>query len=394
MNFIKKIISIIYSCEYDFKDYRSHGGHKIIKILGLKFKFKIDNKEIFDKSKKINNCVAIISADGIGDYMYMRQFFKYIRQSAKYKNSKLILFEQPNHYNYARVYDSEYFDDIILYTKDLIHLEKGIKGILKRYDFISCINLNGTKISKQFAKLIKADEKYIEIVDYNIDINKSAKNNDYNCAIYMPAGVPQLDRKRLFFQKLLDLEIPKQKLSINPIFDFRDKYITISLMAMAKKRCYSDEKWMIVIKYIIDNTPEDLKLLFIGSELDRLDTQRIIDSLNNNRCINMCGLMDSSIIPCILANTEFLIAPETGTVHIASAIDCKTICLCSGSNYGRMLPHENIHYVFPRGFQKILNDNDIETLKKYYNSYSEFNTSDVDTDDVIVEINKLLKVTV
>ena len=53
-----------------------------INLLGLKIKFKTLNK--------IENCVAIVDCGGIGDYMICRPYFKYLKESPKFKDCNFI----------------------------------------------------------------------------------------------------------------------------------------------------------------------------------------------------------------------------------------------------------------------------------------------------------------
>ena len=94
MNILDRISKLIYSVEYTSTSYRSHSIHKIVRILGIKFKFKTSNNKLINckKRKKISNCLAVISPDGIGDYMFIRQFFKYIKESPKYKDKYLCIY--------------------------------------------------------------------------------------------------------------------------------------------------------------------------------------------------------------------------------------------------------------------------------------------------------------
>ena len=114
-DFFKKF----YKVDYVEAEYRTAPSHKVIQIGGIKFKFKVSRPYIKEeKIQKIKNCVAIIAPNGIGDYMFVRQFFKYIKMSEKYKNSNLILFQQAHYINFAKQYDKDFFFKIISFNKN------------------------------------------------------------------------------------------------------------------------------------------------------------------------------------------------------------------------------------------------------------------------------------
>ena len=220
--------------------------------------------------------------------------------------------------------------------------------------------------------MIKAEEKIVEYpnIDNLTEIDIKKRFSEFNNIIVTECVGYEWERKRIFFERALDIKIKSENLNITPLIDFREKYITISLMAMNVYRCYSNEKWIDVLEYIIRNTRDDVKLLFIGGKIDFDLTNSLISKLSNkNRCVNLCGLIDSSMIPVVLKNSEFLLSPETGTVHIAAALNCPTICLSCGANYGRCLPHENVTYVYPDEFDEILVHSSEEIKDFYYFNY-------------------------
>ena len=66
-NLIQKIFSIT-----------NKDKHKVITFLFVKMKFKM--------AARPKPCVVVVDPGGIGDYMFCRPYFKYIKQSPKYKN--------------------------------------------------------------------------------------------------------------------------------------------------------------------------------------------------------------------------------------------------------------------------------------------------------------------
>ena len=396
--FLENLFNI--STEKD--SYRMNGGHIIIKILGIKFKIKTLKVSASTKKEKIYNCTGIIAPNGIGDYLFVRPFFKYMKQSAKYKNTNFILFVQAHHYNFVKLYDSEYFKDIVVYNKNASQLLFNINEILKNYDFKSVINLCARPISSNLkfdktrydlVKKIKAKEKIADVILQNDkEINK--KFSVYTRLIYTPSCLFELDRRRNFFSQLLDFDIPQEVLNITDLFNFNKKYITISLMAMNEARNYRKENWLKILNHILNNTEKTIQLLFIGSNVDYKDTEDIINCLSRkNRCFNCCGLTDISLVPIILKNSIFLLSPETGTVHIAESVGCETICLCGSAHYGRFVPHKKfVQYVFPQEFEKKICEDSIQDIDKYYFNNFEFPVTSINPDDVISVIDKKLEI--
>lgn len=399
---LKEFLNKIFSIKIEESIYRSRSNHVVIRFLGLKFKIKTLNIE--QKTEKKKNCVAIIDPNGIGDYIFARHYFKFFRQS-KYKYSYLIYFAPNNYAKFVQEYDSSYFDEIIIYNKNPYEYADDLKKKLKNYQFSTVINLagltkfsnfsNGSKIKNKLIKLIKADEKIADVLlpNSNIETVKHKNLKKYTKLLYTKPGLFELDRRKQFFEQLLELSIPKEPLNIKPLFEFsQGNYVTISLMAMSDTRNYTKDKWIEVLNYIIKRLDKNKKIVFIGGTIDKEPTQKVIDQLSDKtRCINLCGLTDAALIPVILKNSDFLLSPETGTVHIAEAVGCKTVCLCCGAHYGRFLPHKNyVKYIFPKKFKKLILENNEKELKKYYFPKYKFSVSEIDTQDVIKKIEEIM----
>ena len=88
-----------------------------------------------------------------------------------------------------------------------------------------------------------------------------------------------------------------------------------------------------------------------------------------------------------------LLSVESGNVHIAQAVNCKFICLNNGAYYNRYQPYNtpNAKYVYPKSFIEFLEKASDSDLIYMYNFNTKFKTSDIEVDEVINEINNVLK---
>ena len=93
-----------------------------------------------------------------------------------------------------------------------------------------------------------------------------------------------------------------------------------------------------------------------------------------------------------LKNSEFLVSVETGTVHIAHEVGCKTICLAGSVAYGRFHPYNDniIKYVYPEKFNEY-----IENIRRNNLVYSPppqyFNVNEINTADVMNILKEYIK---
>ena len=361
-----------------------------INLLGLKIKFKALNK--------IENCVAIVDCGGIGDYMICRPYFKYLKESPKFKDCNFIYLCKDAYQDMVKTYDNDVFKDVITYDEDY----KATKKALKKFKIHTLINLFSLSRGNNFRgwltrhNLIKNLKIKRKIADVTIETNDDLKNPNlkiFNEFIVTKNKPFELERRRQFFEKVAETSIPHISKQITPIIDFSKEYICISLFTGYKKRNYDESKWIEVLNYLIENISQDTQLLFLGSNNDKNNIQQILNKLNNSsHCINFAGISNISLVPSILKNAKLLIALETGTVHIAESVNCPTICISCGAHYGRFLPYnnQNISYVFPDKFEDLLIEKNKDILDTFYQANWTYKVKDIPSEKIIKEIDKFL----
>ena len=351
---------------------------------------------------KLQNCVAIVDPGGIGDYILHRQYFKYFKQSPEYKNKNLIYFGREQYNNMVKHYDSDVFSEIFAY--DCID-KKELRKQLSYYKFDSLIHLQtmcGAIAYSQaksermdFIKGFKVKTKIANAIMNDYYDNKAEKylKSIYSQIIFTNEETFEPERLRTLYEKLLGIKIEQENTKLSPIFDFSQKYICISLASVGEYRNYSIEGWVKILKYLTTNLQESYKIVILGTKREEDIINTILLHFDKSeKIINLTGLIDITLIPSIIKNAQWLLSIETGTVHIAQAVNCKTICLSSGGFYGRFLPYTNglTEYIFPDSFDEIIKDENQELLSKYYDYERTHKTSDINPDKVIKVLKKYI----
>lgn len=367
-------------------------SHIVIKLLFFKISI----------IKKFDNCIAIIDPGGIGDYILHRPYFKYFKQSPVFKNNKLIFIGREVYNNFVKVYDPEIFFDILEYDcRD----KKKLKKELSKYKFKSLIHLqtmcgaiaysHAKSERMDFIKSFKVKTKIANVIK-NSNFNK---NNEkylktiYNKFIFTLENSFETERLREFYEKLLEIKIPKEDITLKPVISFAQKYICISPVSVGENRNYSTENWVKIFNFLIENLPENINILVLGSKREETEINDIIYNLKQtDKIINLTNLIDVALVPSVIKNAEFLLSIETGTVHIAQAVGVKSICLSSGGFYGRFLPYKNnlTEYIFPDKFDEILKSGDNERISDFYDYEKNFKTSDIAPEKVINVLKKYI----
>ena len=298
-------------------------------------------------------------------------------------------------------YEKEIFDEIIPYST---MTSKILNHHLKKYKFEYLINLyslveendylTAWPVRQNLIKQIKTKCKIADVTaSNNFERNKNLKMWDK--LIVTEPNCFELERRRQFFERLLEIPIPKEDTSLIPLCNFKKDYIVISLFTNVPERNYSKEKWIQIINHILQNSNNELQLLFIGVNKDKKGAEEILNNIDDkyNPCKNIIGLNAISLLPSILSGAKFLLSCETGTVHIANAVECKTICLSCGAYYGRFLPYNtgNVEYIFPDEFQHLVDSNNQTELQKFYKFNDQFSTSDINVEKVIKVVDRYIK---
>lgn len=389
----------IFSVEYKEIENNKFFKRKIIKIFGIKINKKVKTAPV----------LCLVDAGGIGDYVFCRPYFKYIKQSPKYKNYNIIYVGKIFYDDFVRAYDDEVFDAIIEYNEEYYYRNKKyLKQLLKKinkYKIDDLINLrtitigqnNDFLVRHNIVNGIEAKNKFVSAVDLHPDrYNKKGQLKIYdNILLTTPKDFCfETIFRRNMFQDLLKIDIPVETDKLEKLFDFKKNHILISLMANDAWKKLSNKQWKGIIDHIIDNISEDTELLFLGIAREKERIQKVLDELKDpTKCINLAGKISSAFLPTLLANSQFLLAVETGTVHLAHSVGCKAICLSNGSWYGKFLPYDDdlIKYIYPQNFKKLIDSNS-NSISDFYGPNQTFSVEEIDVNDVIEAVDELMEI--
>lgn len=385
MKILKKIFSIENIYEHKKK-------YKVITIFNNNIKYEVKNT--------LKNCIAIIEPGGIGDYMFCRP---YLKQLKLYTKQKIVFFASKKFVDFVKAYDYSFFDYIIPYDKDINTVIEKLKS-LNIDTFNRVINLHTMTLGHakenparlNLIKKLKSREKIVNVINFeNFPLYKDPSFFLYNKVIYSPVDkkVSELERRQLLFRDLFGIDFELESLNITPIFNLNKSFVLVSIMGNATNRKWNSNSWIKVINSLIRKTNPDLQILFLRAENEKNKINDVIKKVNDkNRCVNLAGNLPISLLPVLLTKAEFLLSVETGTVHIAHSVGCKTICLCCGAYYGRFQPYnEFVEYIYPDEFDKLLVENRARVEDEFYNINWTFKTNDIAPEKVIKVLDKYIE---
>jgi ADP-heptose:LPS heptosyltransferase len=91
------------------------------------------------------------------------------------------------------------------------------------------------------------------------------------------------------------------------------------------------ERWIDLVNRLLDYDI-NLQVVLTGSESDRQLTDKVENSIQNQRVLNMAGVLDLCSAVALIDRLDLLITPDTGPLHIAAAVKTPTITISVAGN--------------------------------------------------------------
>ena len=318
---------------------------EIVSFIILLFDFliiKIPQKE------KIFYNVCCIKVDALGDFILWLNSSFSIANEYKYEKKVLIC----NQINYDLAKKLKHFDYI--YPIDVRKFNRNLKyrfDCLRRFNSLNIELVLQPTFSREFLlgdsilRAINSNNKIGFLGDYKNQnyIFKIISNNWYSRLIKINNfQVHELELNKRFIESL-DIKIKKNfKLKeltnlVDFNFDFKNNYILVNPGASHHSRAWSSEKYIELIKYILDNSKYFVVLT--GSKNDMVITNLIMKAIYNERLIDFSGHTSVIELIEIIRLAKFVISNDSASVHISYIVGTKAICISGGNNFGRFVPY-------------------------------------------------------
>jgi len=231
--------------------------------------------------------------------------------------------------------------------------QETIVDSLREENYNLLINITHTDESKALSFIINAketvgitsDEKGYRIVkhpwaNYFYSSNLNRAINRINLVdIYLRMGnVERTPRKLLFEVTNEAKEKFSQIVKTTPLLQkFKDKYYCIQLGASVENKQYTPKSYSTIANSLY--LSHKIIPIFIGTEKERPILSSIEKSLTTP-FIDLMGKTSIDTLGEILKNGMFLLTNDTGTMHIASGVNTRIVCIALATAYS----HETAAY--------------------------------------------------
>ncbi len=305
---------------------------------------------IFNSAQNITAkpTILVIKMDAIGD------FFVWLSVANHYKDlfpaSKYNLYLLTNPACKVMAEKLGFFDQVIgikrkkfilnyFYRLKFVRLLNSIKYETIIYHASSREFASGDLLVRKLSSNNKISIKSDTAVDSNFWINIS--NRFYTKCYNLDMYSHEIAKNNAFLEYLgkPKTKLELVKLQTNPNVIDSKKYIVIATGARIGIRKWPIHKFIEVINFILDNTNYDI--ILTGAKEDVKDGFYVENLLKNVRIINKINKTSVLVLADLIAGAAFLVGNETANIHIAAAVQTKSICILGGGHFDRFVPYPN-----------------------------------------------------
>lgn len=276
--------------------------------------------------------ILIIRFSSIGDIVLTTPVIRCLKN--KYPDSEIHYLTK---FSFKSVIESNpYIEKVWTIKQDV----KEVIGKLEKVGFDHVIDLHKNIRSKQVCFKLKTNYSSFYKLNFqkwlltNLKINKLP--NKHIVDRYIDAvkhlGIIN-DNKGLdfFINPKNEVEAP-----------FSDKYIALVIGAAHATKALTSQKNADIIKTL------SLPVVLIGGSNDILKAEEIIGLSNKKNLISICGKYNIEQSASILKQSEVVISPDTGMMHIASALQKPIISI-----WGNTVPEFGMYPYIPKDTSKV-----------------------------------------
>lgn len=346
------------------------------------------------KKTSPRNTIAVIRLDAIGDFiLYISSLDLVPTQYQKMRKALIcneLVFEIAKSLNI--------FDEIIpinlkKFRSNFIYRKKMIKKVI---ELKSKVAIQPT-FSRSFFygdSIIRATRADIKI-GFNGDfINQSKLIRNISDRWYTKLIKPEntikmeIERNHEFFEKVSNKKINFRRfvLPVLTKLNIEDKslknYIVISPGASSQNKCWPIVNFQNLILEIIKKYK--LKILLCGTKSESTILNCIFNNVDSNLLEIRVGKSLLEFIE-IIRNAELVIGNNSSSVHIASMVNTKSICIYGGQIYGRFFPYPSSFKISPKVVSNTNCKKENWKCSKFHNCLEKISVK-----DIIIEFDKIL----
>ena len=328
-------------------------------------------------SKKL----LIIRLDEIGDYILWRNFLNEIASSPKYRDHEIHFCGNKSWKSLFEQFDTEivtkpFWVDKIRFKKELRYRYRFLKMIYQQF-YTTVINPTFSRDKRYDDSIVRAAKASFNIgmvantesvQPYEMGYDKNLYTSLFNHSI---KPVFEFYRNRMFTEFVTGINSSVTDTTVSssllPTYlGLPENYIVIFPGSRSKTRIWPTAHFIEVANYLYKQ--KEFTVVVCGAAGDTVYTDAFCE-LYSFPLLNLTGKTTLPEMLTVLRKASMLLSVDTGSVHLAAAVNCPVTAIFNGSQYKRFAPYpEEIApafiAVYPELIQEELN-NEETVLRKY-----------------------------
>ena len=324
--------------------------------------------------------MLIVKPDAVGDFILVRNFLPYIRQSARFRDYRITWCGNALHRKLIEQFDPGLFDDYIWIEKtriywDIFYYLRTAKSLYKQYEVAIHPVFSRELLFDFFVKISGVNER-IGLPGDTININPAyhrMAGKWYTEMLQVDASVVfEFYKNQAFFENLLREKLPVLHPGFDPVLvrqislpSLPDSFVVLFPGAQMSFRRWAPENFAAICDFV--KTTYHLEVIIAGSKQDMKLAEKII-GCSKTRPVSLAGETTFSQLIGVIAKSNLVITNDTAAAHIAPAVNVPVIALSQMNHYGRFLPYPeemgiNMICVIPPGYDEVPKEQLVEQFK-------------------------------
>jgi ADP-heptose:LPS heptosyltransferase len=353
--------------------------------------------------------LVILKFDVLGDYVTLRNYLRYLKTHSHYGEYAFTLCGNAAFRTLAEAFDADLFTSFIW-----IDIYKLSTRPLYRFRFVRQLRKRGFAVAfcPTHSRVLVLDDFLAQATGaptrigcQGDRINLASWEALYGNRCYsrllpsQPGIVFEPERNRQTLEAWLGYPVPVQPITVPteslPAVAVGHPYVVLSLGAGQAFRVWPANRFAAVVSYLQQHYP-DVGIVLTGAPGEEVYAQALWQQLTNLKGLDdMTGRLSLLQLISLLDKASLLIANETGTVHLAAAVNTPAIVVSQGKSLVRWHPYpaeltDVIHYVYPPDVEA--HHPDLRSIADRFNPESPLSINDIAVDRVTAEIQSLLPV--
>lgn len=306
--------------------------------------------------------LLLIKTEAIGDYILFRDFLKYTRTSAPFRDYKITLLGNEVWKPLAEKFDAGEVDDLIFVSKERLKHDAGYrKQVLhdiRNRAFETVVNCTFSREFLLGDSVVKASAAPHRIGMLGDDASEvpflfRLGSAAYTRLIPNDGAIFEFDRNRHFFNQLLNENITIARPHLDPGNISKENIAVLLPGAQAKYRQWPAHKFKQVAEYL--HQAYGMNIILSGSANESGIAGSILSPDNAGYIQDRLGKTGLGELPGLLASARIVVCNDSGTLHMAAAVNTPTVCISNANHYLRFTPYpENagghLKFVYPPSF--------------------------------------------